>query len=128
VNLKNSQVLIIGGGIAGLTAALALSRLDVSVTLIEKGAELGGMVRHFCCKADGACQQCGVCLLNDALRSLREADNIKVYLETEVTDLTLDAKKFLYTFSRPGGGGEGRAEALLLATGYTPFRAEDQPQ
>jgi heterodisulfide reductase subunit A2 len=128
VNSHNSQVLIIGGGIAGLTAAAALSRLDISVTLIEKTATLGGMVRHFCCKAAEACQQCGVCLLNDTLQTLNQVKNIEVFLETKVTDLTLDANKFLYTFSRPGGGGEGRAEVLLLATGFTPFRAEDKPQ
>jgi heterodisulfide reductase subunit A len=124
----NSQVLIIGGGIAGLTAAVALSRLNISVTLIEKSAALGGMVGNFCCKATEACQQCGVCLLNDALQALRKEVNIAVHLQTEVTDLTLDANKFLYTYRRPGGGGQGRAEALLLATGFTPFRAEDKPQ
>ena len=125
---SNSEVLILGGGIAGITAAITLSRLNISVILIEKAAALGGMVSHFCCKATDVCQQCGVCLLNDSLQALNKAINVEVYLQTEVTDLTMDAKKFLYTFSRPGGGGEGRAEALLLATGFTPFRAEDKPQ
>ncbi len=124
----DSQVLILGGGLAGITAALALSRLSIAVTLVEKSEKLGGMVRHFCCKATDVCQHCGVCLLNDSLQALGKADNIEVLLQTEVTDLTMDAKEFLYTFSRPGGGGEGRAEALLLATGFTPFRAEDKPQ
>jgi heterodisulfide reductase subunit A2 len=124
----NSQVLIIGGGIAGITAALALSRLDIPVTLIEKSAILGGMVRSFCCKATEVCQQCGVCLLNDSLQALTKESNIEVLLQTEVIDLTLKATKFLYTYRRPEGGGEGRAEALLLATGFTPFRAEDKPQ
>jgi heterodisulfide reductase subunit A2 len=122
-----SQVLILGGGIAGITAAVALSLLNISVTLIEKTAALGGMVRHFCCKATDVCQQCGVCLLSDSLQALSKAPDVEVLLQTEVTDLILDAKKFLYTYSRPGGGGQGRAEALLLATGFTPFRAEDKP-
>jgi heterodisulfide reductase subunit A2 len=128
VNSKNSKVLILGGGMAGITAALALSRLNIPVTLIEKSAVLGGMVRNFCCKASEACQQCGVCLLNDSLQALNNDSNVEVLLQTEVIDLTLKATKFLYTYSRPGGGGEGRAEALLLATGFTPFRAEDKPQ
>ena len=67
-------------------------------------------------------------LLNDSLQALNNDSNIEVLLETEVIDLNLKATKFLYTHSRPGGGGEGRAEALLLATGFTPFRAEDKPQ
>jgi heterodisulfide reductase subunit A2 len=127
MNRKNSRVLILGGGIAGITAAVALNRLNISVILIEKTTALGGMVRHFCCKATDACQQCGVCLLSDNLQALSKATDVEVLLQTEVTELTMDANKFLYTFSRPEGGGEGRAEALLLATGFTPFRAEDKP-
>jgi heterodisulfide reductase subunit A2 len=127
VDRVNSQVLILGGGIAGLTAAVALNRLNISVTLIEKTAALGGVVRNYCCKATDVCQQCGVCLLNDSLQTLSKAVEVEILLQTEVIDLTLDANKFLYTFSRPEGGGEGRAEALLLATGFTPFRAEDKP-
>jgi heterodisulfide reductase subunit A2 len=128
VDRINSQVLILGGGIAGITAAVALNHLNISVILIEKTTALGGMVRHFCCKATDACQQCGVCLLSDSLQALSKATDVEVLLQTEITELTMDANKFLYTFSRPGGGGEGRAEALLLATGFTPFRAEDKPQ
>ena len=130
---SNPNVLILGGGMAGLTAALALNRLNISVDLIEKSPVLGGMVRNFCCKATNACQQCGACLLNDTLRSLAwagsgETPRIQIHLETELKEIKKEQKDFLYTFSGPGGAGEGRAEALVLATGFTPFRAEDKPQ
>ena len=121
-------MLILGGGIAGLTAALALSRLGIPVELIEKSEALGGMVRHFCCKAAPVCQQCGACLLNDTLKMLTGTRNVDVQVQAELNEIKMDAKEFLYTYSRPGGGGEGRAAALLLATGFTPFRAEDKPQ
>lgn len=128
MNPNNKKVLILGGGIAGLTAALALSRLRIPVTLIEKSGALGGMVRHFCCKATEACRQCGACLLNDALGALAEDPFVEVYLQTALTDIKMEAKEFLYTYSRPEGAGEGRAQALILATGFIPFRAEDKPQ
>jgi heterodisulfide reductase subunit A2 len=128
VNLHNSKVLILGGGIAGITAALALSRLNIPVVLIEKSETLGGMVRNFCCKATDTCQQCGACLLNDSLKVLVQNPNVEIHLKAELTDIKMEAKEFLYIYSRPGGGGEGRAVALLLATGFTPFRAEDKPQ
>ena len=41
------RVVIIGGGIAGLTAAYELSKSGHKVTLFEKDAELGGQVRTF---------------------------------------------------------------------------------
>lgn len=40
------SVLILGGGIAGLTAALALAAKGHSVTVIEQGAHLGGRMWH----------------------------------------------------------------------------------
>lgn len=37
------EVAIVGGGIAGLTTALSLTHRDISVTIIEKNKELGGI-------------------------------------------------------------------------------------
>jgi phytoene dehydrogenase-like protein len=41
-NLKRTDVLVIGGGISGLSAACYLSREVVRVTLLEKAPNLGG--------------------------------------------------------------------------------------
>jgi heterodisulfide reductase subunit A len=133
MNLLNQKVLILGGGIAGLTAALSLNRLGVSLELLEKTGALGGAARNFCCKATDTCRQCGACLVNDALRALMaaalaDAPLLRIRLESELTEINREAKEFLYSYRGPEGAGEGRAEALLLATGFTPFRAEDKPQ
>jgi len=133
MNLIDQKVLILGGGIAGLTAALALNRLGFSVELLEKTGDLGGAARNFCCKATDTCRQCGACLVNDALRALTaaalaDAPSLRIRLESELTKINREAKEFLYSYRGPEGAGEGRAEALLLATGFTPFRAEDKPQ
>lgn len=42
----NPSCLVIGGGIAGLTAALNLANQGISVSLIEKDKNLGGRLRH----------------------------------------------------------------------------------
>jgi heterodisulfide reductase subunit A2 len=129
----NRRVLILGGGIAGLTAALALNGLGVSLELLEKTNVLGGVARDFCCKATTVCRQCGACLVNDALRALMpaalaERPSLGIRLETQLTGIHREAKEFLYSYRSPEEAGEGRAGALLLATGFTPFRAEDKPQ
>lgn len=67
VTAINTPVLILGGGVAGLSASLELARRGVSSILAEKGSRLGGRVRDFCCKATQACVHCGACRLGDLL-------------------------------------------------------------
>lgn len=42
-----TDVLIIGGGLAGLAAAVALSDRGVRVTVVERAAHLGGRARSW---------------------------------------------------------------------------------
>ncbi|MBM3189482.1 MAG: FAD-dependent oxidoreductase, partial [Chloroflexi bacterium] len=83
--LNGPSVCVIGGGIAGLTAALNLAGRGVRVSLVERSASLGGNAVTVCCKAvKGQCQICGGCLLSDRLTDLRKAKDIEVFLETAV--------------------------------------------
>jgi heterodisulfide reductase subunit A len=41
----NKSALVIGGGVAGMTAALSLADQDFPVTIVEKSSELGGAAR-----------------------------------------------------------------------------------
>jgi heterodisulfide reductase subunit A2 len=79
------NTLVIGGGPAGLAAALEISRLGFIVDLVEKLPDLGGKSILYCCKATEACNRCGVC---HAVRRIKEAQThprIRVHLNTEVT-------------------------------------------
>ncbi len=42
----NKQALVIGGGVAGMNAALGLARQGFQVVVVEKEAELGGLARN----------------------------------------------------------------------------------
>jgi len=42
--IKSRQAIVVGGGIAGIQAALSLDRAGYKVTLFEKSSELGGMI------------------------------------------------------------------------------------
>jgi heterodisulfide reductase subunit A-like polyferredoxin len=42
----NHRALVIGGGLAGMTAALSIAEQGFEVTLVEREAELGGNLRH----------------------------------------------------------------------------------
>ena len=50
----NKQALVIGGGIAGMNAALGLARQGFPVVIVEKDAELGGFARRLHHTIEGA--------------------------------------------------------------------------
>ncbi|MBW2018676.1 MAG: FAD-dependent oxidoreductase [Deltaproteobacteria bacterium] len=93
------KVLVIGGGIAGLTAAWELARLDLDVKLIEKSSFLGGHAIQFCCKAADECQKCGACLVEKRLLEVIEEPRIKVYLKSEIEKMNRNSR-FSYTLSQ----------------------------
>ncbi|MGD0230702.1 MAG: FAD-dependent oxidoreductase [Syntrophorhabdales bacterium] len=49
----NKAALVVGGGLAGLTSALKFARQNFEVYLVEKGATLGGNLRHIYSTLDG---------------------------------------------------------------------------
>lgn len=80
----SKKVLVIGGGIAGLTAAWELARLNVDVELVEKGRFLGGHAIQFCCKAADECQKCGACSVEKRLLEVIQESRIRVHLNAQL--------------------------------------------
>ena len=54
------DVLVLGGGITGVSAASRLSSAGLQVHLVERADHLGGRALEFGCKATDACQKCNV--------------------------------------------------------------------
>ena len=84
----SKKALVIGGGIAGLTAAWELARLNLDVELVEKGSFLGGHAIQFCCKATEECQKCGACSVEKRLQEVTGESRIKVHLRSELRDIS----------------------------------------
>jgi heterodisulfide reductase subunit A len=95
----SKKVLVIGGGIAGLTAAWELARLNLDVELVEKSSFLGGHAIQFCCKAADECQKCGACSVEKRLLEVIQEPRIKVYLRSELKRTSRNGA-FSYTLSR----------------------------
>jgi heterodisulfide reductase subunit A len=87
-DLESKEVLVIGGGIAGLTAAWELARLNLDVILVEKDPFLGGHAIRFCCKATEECLKCGACSVEKRLLEVMGEPRIKVYSGTELKSVT----------------------------------------
>ncbi len=87
-----TEVAIIGGGPAGLEAALLLAQGDHQVYLIEKGHHLGGelVTREKLFPND----ECAACLLQPKIRDVLANPRIEILLDTQV----IDCKGFLGNF------------------------------
>jgi heterodisulfide reductase subunit A2 len=77
----NNAALVIGGGIAGLTAALALADQGYPVHLVEKAEELGGTIRQIHGTLDGGDVQA---FLSQTIERARQHPKIHFHLKTQV--------------------------------------------
>lgn len=90
--MKNSKVLIIGGGIAGLAAAVDLARFDIEVDIVEKGDFPGGHAIRFTCKATDACVKCGACMVEEKLKAAVEHPGITIKSGSRVKEITQNGR------------------------------------
>ena len=108
------RVLVVGGGIAGLTCSLSLAEQGSPVTLIEKTEKLGGNARQGHFTIDGADVQAFVASIVDRARN--EA-GIEILMNSELRGLDGTWGAFRSVLSTPEGEKEISHGAVVFATG-----------
>jgi len=124
---SSPSVLILGGGVAGLTAAEYLHDCGVAVHLVEKADRLGGKAREWACMATEKCRHCGACLSVELADRVPRLEHVTTLLESTVTRLDRQNGRFQATVAGQAIG-ELQVDAILLATGmsvYDPSGRED---
>ena len=124
VEKKNvsSHVTIIGGGIAGIEAALSLSNLGYEVTLIELEEELGGHVIHLPVVAPTG--KSGKEILTGRLEALQKNKGINVMTKTRVKFVEGEMGSFIVHYTTDENEDEKTIEtsAIVMATGFMEFK------
>jgi heterodisulfide reductase subunit A len=85
------RALVIGGGVAGMTASLSIADSGYDVVLVERSAELGGNLRHVYYVAEGQNPQR---LLRDLVNRVRGHERITVLARSEVIEHTGSVGRF----------------------------------
>ncbi|WP_428559962.1 MAG: 4Fe-4S binding protein [Solidesulfovibrio sp. DCME] len=106
--------LVVGGGLAGMTAALGIADHDYKVTLVEETAELGGLARQVRLTLGGGDP---VRFLEGLIDRVRRHPNIRVMTEARVSLSTGKAGRFLSLISTDEGGLPLEHGVTILATG-----------
>jgi heterodisulfide reductase subunit A2 len=118
-----SRALVIGGGVAGLSAAESLAGMGIDVVLVEKQAELGGLVKNLNTLAPKGDK--GIDRIAPLIEKLNAMPNVKVYLSAtvdavggyignyEATILTADQQRINETIG-----------CIIVAIGATPLTPE----
>jgi heterodisulfide reductase subunit A-like polyferredoxin len=108
----SSSILVIGSGVAGLTAALELSNLGHEVTVIEKEKEPGGIASRF-----------PLPLVSSLLHALEATGKITLLKSTELTRFSGEPGRYSSVLRSDAGEKETTFGAVIVCTGgkeYVP--------
>ncbi len=115
------DALVIGGGIAGMTAALSIAEQGFTAHLVEKEAELGGYLRgvHYLLNGEDPQEA-----LRELIASVTSHKNIHVYTNATLTEVKGSLGNFE---SKITVGGNGRAVeirhgVIIVATGAQTYK------
>ena len=111
----NKRILVMGGGIAGLTAAKEAAATGYEVTLVEKADILGGKAinwrQSFPTKAPWADMETPI--VNDLIQAVQDADNVMVKTGTEVARIYGAPGDYSVSFKEGGTKNEWDAPAKV---------------
>jgi heterodisulfide reductase subunit A-like polyferredoxin len=116
------SALVIGGGVAGMTAALTLARQSFDVYLVEKENELGGNLRHIHYLLNGETPQAELARLCDEIEK-----NIKIHLFTGAAIEKIEGTigNFKTTITTQGNTTEVTHGVVIVATGAKQYRPKE---
>jgi len=118
----SKDILVVGGGVSGLSAALAASDAGYKVTLVERSAELGGFqksvknIATFPYKRGLQNNPVG-----DLVQKVQNNENITVYTEARIESTAGGPGLFDVTILQNGSTITHKFGAIVLATGWVPY-------
>jgi heterodisulfide reductase subunit A len=120
----NPRAVVIGGGVAGVNAALMVARQGFEVVLIEKARELGGMARRIRRTIEGFDVHA---YLERLVSEVRGNDKIQVLTEALVVGFSGQKGNFTTEVLVGPGMYERKIQhgAVILATGAREYRPQE---
>jgi quinone-modifying oxidoreductase subunit QmoB len=131
VEAPSGRVLVVGGGVTGMTAAVEAAEAGADVLLVEKQAQLGGFAARLAKRVPwrapyDAPQDTGIPAL---VERVTKHPRIEVVLAATVAETAGAPGKFTVTLALGDGSTrEERVGAIVQASGFTPYDLAKLPE
>ena len=113
------NALVIGGGAAGMTAAISIADQGYRCVLVEKGRKLGGNLSRLAWTLDG---QDASSVLDSLKKKVKDHPNIHVQLESQVESISGYVGNFTTTINSKGKTKVIKHGVAVLATGAREYK------
>lgn len=121
----DKTILVIGGGISGMSAALESANAGYQVILLEKTPELGGWGAKLYKQSPGEYpyEKLEEPMVFSKIKEVQSHPNIKVFTSSEIEKTEGQPGLFDVTIRRNEGTETIRVGAMVLAAGWKPYDA-----
>jgi len=115
------NILVVGGGLTGMTAALDAAKAGSSVILVEKEPQLGGFQGNVQKTTSFPYHSVQDNDLKELIQEVTQNEKIKVYSGAKVNKTAGGPGVFEVSISQNGTTAEHRVGAIVLAAGWQPY-------
>lgn len=120
----SKDILVVGGGLAGMTAAIEAAEAGRSVILVEKEAKLGGFQTKVARKVTSPYKEVKENDLDQVIEAVTKNSNIKVYTGAKIGQTSGGPGLFDVTIQQGKSTVQHRVGAIVLAAGWKPYDPE----
>ncbi len=121
----NKTLLVVGGGISGMTSALEATKAGYKVILVEKAPVLGGWMRRWYKQLPQRppYKELQDVDIDKTINDVKKNPDIKLFTSAEIENISGQPGMFDVSIKQDGKTIVERAGAIVVSTGWKPYDA-----
>jgi len=119
----SKDILVVGGGLAGLTTALEVAKAGYQAVLVEKEAQLGGFLAKNKKRITFPYKELTDTGIGELVKAVEENPKVKIHTSSTVGKISGAPGLFSVEIKSNGNSANARVGAVVQATGWVPYDA-----